>query len=139
VNCVAVHYNGLQCVAACCSILQRVVVTVRVLPAESHHHLCCHPLECLRCSVLQSVTVLCSVLQCVTVVLQCCAMLHHCSCCHPLVCLPCHFRQCVAVCCRMLQYVAWPAVILYYVCVYLNARMNYEKKSTCSIFVLFIL
>ena len=45
-----------QCVAVCCSVLQRVVV-------------CCSVLQCVAvcCSVLQRVVVCCSVLQCIAV------------------------------------------------------------------------
>jgi len=46
----------LQCVAVCCSVVQRVAV-------------CCRALQCVAvcCSLLQCVTVCCSVLQCVAV------------------------------------------------------------------------
>ena len=50
----------LQCVAACCSVLQRVAACVAV---------CCSMLQnvAVRCSALQCVAVCCSVLQCVAV------------------------------------------------------------------------
>ena len=57
----------LQCVAVCCSVLQRVVV-------------CCSVLQCVEvcCSVLQRVVVCYSLLQCVAV---CCSVLQYVTAC----------------------------------------------------------
>jgi len=54
------HVNALcQCVAVCCSVLQRSAM-------------CCSLLQCVAvcCSVLQCVAVCCSVLQCVAVIVE---------------------------------------------------------------------
>jgi len=61
---------SVQCVAACCSVLQRVAVRFSVLQCVAMH---CSVLQCIGmcCSVLQCVAVCCSVLQCVAV---CCSV-----------------------------------------------------------------
>jgi len=63
----------LQCVAVCCSVLQRVAVSFcdrnRLCVEDAPVAVCCSVLQCVAvcCSVLQRVTVCCSVLQCVAV------------------------------------------------------------------------
>jgi len=71
------YYEVLQCVAVCCSVLQRVAVC-RSVP------------WCVAvcCSVLQCVAVYCSVSQCVA---ECCSELHFVIVCGSVL-------QCVAVC-----------------------------------------
>jgi len=55
----------LQCVAVCCSVLQRVAACCSVLQCVA---VCCSVLQRVAacCSVLQCVAVCCSVLQCIT-------------------------------------------------------------------------
>jgi len=108
----------IQCVAVCCSVLQRAVVCCNVLLWCSNASVRIqHCATC--CSVLQCVAVCCSVLQCVAV---CCSELQLVVvCCNALQCcrahqykwfvaelLPSDFEllQCVAVCCSVLQCVA---------------------------------
>jgi len=81
----------LQCVAACCGVLQRVAVYCSVQCAA------------VSCSVLHFVVVCCRVSMCVEVysmVLQCVAV-----CCNVLQrsALRCSVSQCFAVCCYVLQ------------------------------------
>jgi len=84
----------LQCVAVCCSVLQRVDTHLNFIrkfacwPAfrDSFVLSCLFCLVALCCSMVQYVTVKSSVLQCGAV---CCSVL-----------------QCVAVCCSVLQCVA---------------------------------
>jgi len=98
----------LQCVAACCSVLQCVAVPYVIdsnvkcdlYMKNRIHVICCIVIlfvEILSCSVLQCVAVCCSMLQCVAV-LHCNAM-----CCSVLQCvaLCCSVLQCVAVCCSV--------------------------------------
>jgi len=97
------HCSVLQCVAVCCSVLQRVTDGgVRLC------HMCARTL--LHCSVLQCVAVCCSVLQFVAV---CCSVLQRvtdggvrvCHMCARTL-LHCSVLQCVAVCYSVLQCVA---------------------------------
>ena len=69
----------LQCVAVCCSVLQRAFCSVlsRVLPQTRQLHISVLQCVVVRCSVLQFVAVCCNVLQYVVVgysVLQCVAV-----------------------------------------------------------------
>ena len=82
----------MQCVAVCCSVLQRVAVCCSSLQCVA---VCCSALHCIAvcCSVLQCVAVCCSVLQCVAV---CCSVLQ-------CVAVHCSVLQCAAVCCSVLQ------------------------------------
>jgi len=72
----------LQCVAVCCSVLQRAVACLDCPPKVATDIIV---LQCVAvcCSVLQCVSMHCSALQCVAV---CCSVL-----------------PCVAVCCHVLQ------------------------------------
>ena len=109
----------LQCIAVCCSVLQRVAVYRSPLIAWSIPK--ATPFAAVYCSVLQYLAVLSNALQCVAVGcsgLQCVAV-----CCSVLQCVavccsvslidnfvfdPKRHRllQCVAVCCSVLQCVA---------------------------------
>ena len=89
----------LQCVAVCCSMVQRAAV-------------CCSVLQCVAvfCSVLQCVAVCCNVLQCVAVLqLTCvracvsCTGIHVLQCVAQCVAVWCSVLQCAAVCCSVLQ------------------------------------
>ena len=64
--CCSSSCNALQCVAACCSVLQRVAVP------SLHHDVHSKEWVGVRCSVLQCAAICCFVLQCVTV---CCSVL----------------------------------------------------------------
>jgi len=70
----------LQCVVACCTVLQCVALHVRIGFKERCSSLSvlalrrCVCVACMCCSVLQCVAVCCSVLQCVAV---CCIMLQY--------------------------------------------------------------
>jgi len=98
-TCVAACCSVMQRVAACCSVLQCVAVLLTGgtgIPA--HCHLCFSMLQCNAacCSMLQHVAACCSVLQWVAVGcsgLQC-------------VAAGCSGLQCNAVCCSVLQCVA---------------------------------
>jgi len=82
----------LQCVAACCSVLQLNLWRIHVPHPADTGAVCC--------GVLQCVAVCCSVLQCVAV---CCSVLWQ----YPvssIVC--CSVLQCFAVCCGVLRCVA---------------------------------
>ena len=107
------HLRVLQCVAACCSVLQSVALEMHIAQ-ERIMQMLLRVLQCVACaavscSKLQHATqlhlhiVCCSVLQCVAVccsVLQCVAV-----CCSELQCVTvrCSALQCVAVCCSELQ------------------------------------
>ena len=69
-QCVLMSYSALQCVATCCSVLQRF---------DGAPLLSTHMAVAVCCSVLQCVVVRCSVLQCLlsthTVVAACCSAL----------------------------------------------------------------
>ena len=89
----------LQCIAACCSVLQCAAMCVKKRALEligsitftltytfNSDSALLLPCVAVCCSALQSESARCSVLQCAV---MCCSVL-----------------QCVAVCCRVLQYVA---------------------------------
>jgi len=65
-----VFLRGLQCVAVCCSALQRVALS---RDTRGLYFVCCSVLQCVAvcCSVLQCGAVCCSVLRCVAETLVC--------------------------------------------------------------------
>ena len=92
----------LQCVAVCCSVLQRVALNIlsTITGAHAVENAC---IVC--CSVLQCVAVCCSVLQCVAVCCSACTITGA----HTIenaYMMCCSVMQCVAVCCSVLQCVA---------------------------------
>jgi len=84
----------LQCIAVCCSVLQRVAVYRSPLIAWSIPK--ATPFAAVYCSVLQYLAVLSNALQCVAV---CCSVLQ-------CVAVCCSVLQCVAMCCSVLQCIA---------------------------------
>jgi len=95
----------LQCVAACCSVLQRVTVTTFERAIA-------------RCvgSVLQCIAICCSIFQC-AVAVCCSSVLLQCA------ALCCSVLHCVAVCCSMLWCVA--------VTTFENAVARFDAVSCC--------
>ena len=96
--CRILYCSVLQRVAACCSVLQRVVLS----PTCSDRYTC----VAVSCTVLQRVAACCSVLQ--RVILYCSAL--------QLAISPTgtHVLQCVIVCCSVLQRVAACCSVLRY-------------------------
>jgi len=90
---VAVSCSELQCVAVCCGVLQRVVLqcvtSLGFVQLSVYAVVLC---VAVRCSVLQCVAVSCNMLQCVAVC--------------------CNVSQCNEVCCGVLQYVAMCCSVL---------------------------
>ena len=78
----------LQCVALCCSVLQRVTTCYSLSLCASGY-----------CTVLWGVQICCRVMQCASVCCSVCSVLQ-------CVAVCCSVLQCVAVCCTMLQCVA---------------------------------
>jgi len=97
-------YCVLQCVAVCCSVLQRVAVRVAgilALTTRGQVHMLC---VAVCCNVLQSVAVCCSLSQSVAVccsLLQCVLQRHRRS--SHMYTYMCCVLQSVAVCCSLLQ------------------------------------
>jgi len=113
--CSVLHYVA-ECVAVCCSVLQRVAV-------------CCSVLQCVAvcCSVLQRVAVCCSVLQCVAymaVRAQEISWIYR-------VCVCCSVLQCVAVCRSVLQLGGiTEKVLLFLGCLTYFGRVLSQKSPT---------
>jgi len=87
VGCIKVCCSVLQCVAVCCSHFLRAQGVVELNQYARHH------------TALQHVAVCCSVMQCIAACRLCCSL-------SQFVAVCCGELQCVAVCCNVLQCVA---------------------------------
>jgi len=113
------YVTVLQCVAACCSVLQVCCSVLQCVDMDLNECRSLHEMS-VCCSMLQRVAACCSVLQCVAVrcsvlpraaipftICQCvavsCSVLQVCCSVLQRVAVRCSVLQCVAVCCSALQ------------------------------------